>query len=115
MPVRRVGYRGGRERSGRLIAMRIISNDSYNLSNPVEVTLSMVDASGDPVVWQATFGSEEPVFFECPAECDALDLVDAAFAARRSFQVSQVSFADIKGMVDSGELRSVVDAARRSG
>jgi len=63
--------------------MKIYSNDSYSPSNAVEVTLSMVDASGDPVVWSAQFGSEEPVFFECAADLDSLDVIDAAFAARR--------------------------------
>ncbi len=63
--------------------MKIYSNDSYSPSNAVEVTLSMVDASGDPAVWSAQFGGEEPVFFECAADCDALDIMDAAFLARR--------------------------------
>lgn len=64
--------------------MKIYSNDSYSPSNAVEVTLSMVDASGDPVVWSAQFGGEEPVFFECPSEADYIDILDQAFAARRT-------------------------------
>ncbi|UXO93919.1 hypothetical protein Pan2_100 [Pseudanabaena phage Pan2] len=63
--------------------MRIFANDSLNPGQAVELFISLVDAGSEMNVWLLDVAGEERVFFEVFEEGDALDIIDAAFEARR--------------------------------
>lgn len=66
--------------------MRILSNDSFDPSGAVELFVTLVDCGSDMNVWALDVAGEERVFFEVYEDADALDLVDAAFEARRKMK-----------------------------
>ena len=63
--------------------MRILSQESNDPNGAVELFVTLVDCGSDMNVWALDVEGEERVFFEVYEDADALDLVDAAFEARR--------------------------------
>lgn len=60
--------------------MNIYTNEE---DGTVEITLELWDYAEEVLVYRLVVDGEEDVYFEVPREADALDVVDAAFAARR--------------------------------
>lgn len=66
--------------------MRILTNDSYDPNGAVELVVTLVDCGSEINVWALDVAGEERVFFEVFEEGDALDIIDAAFEARRKMK-----------------------------
>lgn len=63
--------------------MRILSQESNDPNGAVELVVTLVDCGSEMNVWALDVAGEERVFFEVFEEGDALDIIDAAFEARR--------------------------------
>ena len=63
--------------------MRILSQESSDPNGAVELVVTLVDCGSEMNVWALDVEGEERVFFEVYEEGDSLDVIDAAFEARR--------------------------------
>jgi hypothetical protein len=60
-----------------------LSQESDDPYGAVELVIALYDYGDDGNVWALDVAGEERVFFEVPEDGDALDLVEAAFEARK--------------------------------
>jgi hypothetical protein len=58
-------------------------NDPYGAT---ELVIMLHDAGSDMNVWSLDVAGEERVFFEVAEDGDAIDIIDAAFEARRKMK-----------------------------
>jgi len=63
--------------------MRILSQEGSDPNGAVELIVTLIDCGSEMNVWALDVEGEERVFFEVFEEGDALDIIDAAFEARR--------------------------------
>jgi hypothetical protein len=63
--------------------MRILSQEGEGPYGAVELTIALHDCGSDLNVWSLDVVGEERVFFEVFDDADTLDIVEAAFEARR--------------------------------
>ena len=63
--------------------MRILSQEGSDPNGAVELIVTLIDCGSEMNVWALDVAGEERVFFEVFEEGDALDIIDAAFEARR--------------------------------
>ncbi|HEY9818206.1 MAG TPA: hypothetical protein V6D20_20735 [Candidatus Obscuribacterales bacterium] len=63
--------------------MRILSQESNDPYGAVELVIALHDCGSDMNVWSLDVAGEGRMFFEVADDADALDIVDAAFYARR--------------------------------
>lgn len=66
--------------------MRILSQESDDPFGAIELVIALHDCGTDMNVWSLDVVGCERVFFEVADDGDALDIVDAAFFARRLFK-----------------------------
>lgn len=58
-------------------------NDPYGAT---ELVIALHDCGSDMNVWSLDVAGEERVFFEVAEDGDAIDIIDAAFEARRKMK-----------------------------
>lgn len=63
--------------------MIILSQESNDPNGAVELVVTLIDCGSEMNVWALDVEGEERVFFEVFEEGDSLDVIDAAFEARR--------------------------------
>ena len=63
--------------------MKIYSQESDNPYGAVELVIVLHDYGDEVNVWALDVAGEDRVFFEVPEDGDALDVVEAAFEARK--------------------------------
>ena len=66
-----------------MVKIRILSQESNDPNGAVELVVTLVDCGSEMNVWSLDVEGEERVFFEVFEEGDSLDVVEAAFEARR--------------------------------
>ncbi len=66
--------------------MRILSQESSDPNGAVELFVTLIDCGSDMNVWSFDVEGEERVFFEVYEDGDSLDVIDAAFEARRKMK-----------------------------
>lgn len=63
--------------------MKVYSQESNDPYGVVELTIALHDCGSDLNVWSLDVVGEERVFFEVFDDADSLDIIEAAFEARR--------------------------------
>jgi hypothetical protein len=63
--------------------MRILSQESDDPYGAVELVIMLHDCGSEMNVWSLDVVGEERVFFEVYEEGDSLDVIEAAFEARK--------------------------------
>jgi hypothetical protein len=66
--------------------MRIFSRESDDPDGVVELVIALHDCGSEMNVWSLDVEGEERLFFEVYEEGDALDIIEAAFEARKGYR-----------------------------
>lgn len=63
--------------------MKLLYNEDWPERPTTELTVELWEYAADNPVYRLIVEGEEDVYFEVSADADSLDIIDAAFAARR--------------------------------